>query len=96
MERKKEKKLNSLLDDFVRANNLSQGLAEYRVTKSWHSLLGISVSRATKSLYIKNRKLFVQLYSSVMRNELLLIKEDIIKRLNEEAGSEIIDDLVIR
>jgi hypothetical protein len=96
MERRKEKKLNSLLDDFVRANNLSRGLAEYRITKGWHSLLGKSVSLATKSLYIKNRKLFVQLHSSVMRNELLLIKEDVIRRLNEEAGSEIIDDLVTR
>ncbi|MCF8346269.1 MAG: DUF721 domain-containing protein [Bacteroidales bacterium] len=96
MERKREKKIGSLLDDFVRANNLQQGLAEYRVTKGWNELLGKSVAMATRSIYIRDRKLFVKLHSSVMRNELTMIKEDIIKRLNETAGYEVIDDLVIR
>ena len=96
MERKKEQKLDSLLDQFVKANKLENGLAEYRVTKAWNSLLGKSVARSTKSIYIKDRKLFVTLHSSVIRNELLMIKEDIINRLNEEAGSEVIADIVFR
>lgn len=96
MERKKEKKIGSLLDDFVRANNLQQGLAEYRITKAWGTLLGKSVAMATKSLYVKDRKLFVKIHSSVMRNELTMIKPDIIRRLNESAGTDVIDDVVIR
>lgn len=96
MERKKEKKIGSLLDDFVRANNLQQGLAEYRVTKAWSTLLGKSVAMATKSLYVKDRKLFVKIHSSVMRNELTMIKSDIIRRLNESAGTNVIDDVIIR
>jgi predicted nucleic acid-binding Zn ribbon protein len=96
MERKREKKIGSLLDDFVRANNLQQGLAEYRIKKGWNELLGRSVAMATRSIYIRDKKLFVKLHSSVMRNELTMIKEDIIRRLNETAGYEVIDDLVIR
>lgn len=96
MERRQEKKIGQLLEEFARANNLEQGLAEYRVTKSWHELLGKTVSNATKSLVIKNRILFVKLHSSVLRNELALIKEDLIRRLNESAGSGIIDDIVLK
>ncbi len=96
MERKKEKKLESLLDHYVRANNLQQGLSEYRVTKAWYTLLGKTVANATRSIYVKDRKLFVKLHSSVMRNELSLIKGDIIMRLNEFAGSEVIDDVILR
>jgi hypothetical protein len=51
---------------------------------------------ATKSIYVKDRKLFVKIHSSVMRNELTMIKPDIIRRLNETAGSEVIDDVIIR
>jgi hypothetical protein len=96
MERKREKRIGSLLDDFVRVNNLQKGLAEYRIEKSWNELLGRNVAMATRSLYISDRKLFVKLHSSVLRNELTLIKQDLIRRLNESAGAEVIDDVILR
>jgi len=96
MERKREKKIGSLLDEFVRVNNLQKGLAEYRIEKSWNELLGRNVAMATRSLYIKDRVLFVKLHSSVLRNELTMIKADLIRRLNESAGSEVIDDVILR
>ena len=96
MERKSEQKIGSLLDEFIRVNRLEQGLAEYRLKKAWNELLGVSVSKATQSLYVKNRILFVKLHSSVMRNELSMMKDEIIKRLNESAGRDIIEDLIIK
>ena len=95
MERKSEQRIGSLLDEFIRANHLEQGLAEYKVRKAWSELLGLSISRATKSIYIKNRILFVHLHSSVMRNELNMMKTEIVGRLNEAAGTDVIDDLII-
>jgi len=96
MKRKEIQKIDSLLQSFVKANNLEKGLAEYRLIKSWNDLLGISVSKKTKSLYIRNRKLFVTLHSSVVRNELEMIKDTIIPRLNEAAGLDVIDDIVLK
>ncbi len=96
MERKSEQKIGSLLDEFIRANHLEQGLAEYRIKKAWNELLGVSVSKATQTLYIKNRILFVKLHSSVMRNELSMMKDEIIKRLNESAGRDVIEDIIIK
>ena len=96
MKRKEIKRIDSLLDQFVRANKLEKGLAEYRLIKSWNELLGIMVAKKTKSLYIRDRKLFVTLHSSVVRNELEMMKGDLILRLNEAAGMKIIDDVVLR
>lgn len=96
MERKSEKKIGSLLDEFIRANHLEKGLAEFRLKKAWNEILGISVSKATQSLYIKDEILFVKLYSSVLRNELSMLKGDILVRLNEAAGSDIINDIIIK
>jgi len=96
MERKQVRKLDSLLQQFVKANKLERGLAEYRLIKSWNELLGITVAKKTKSLHIRNRKLFVNLHSSVVRNELELIKESLIPKLNEAAGMDVIDDVVLR
>jgi len=96
VDRKQEKKLGSLLDDFVRANKLEKGLAEYRLKKAWPDILGLAVERNTVSLYIKNRKLFVSLRSSVVRKELEMIRPQIVRKLNEACGYDLIDDLVLR
>ena len=96
MERKEIQKIDSLLDKFVKANNLEKGLAEYRLVKSWSDLLGITVAKKTKSLRIRNRKLFVTLHSSVVRNELEMIKDTLIPRLNEAAGLNVIDDIILK
>lgn len=96
MERKDVRKIDSLLQQFVKSNRLEKGLAEYRLMKSWKDLLGITVAKKTKSLKIQNRKLFVTLHSSVVRNELSLIKESLIPKLNEAAGMDVIDDVVLR
>ncbi len=96
MQRKEVKKIDSLLQQFVKANRLEKGLAEYRLMKSWKDLLGITVAKKTKSLKIHNRKLFVTLHSSVVANELSMIKESLIPKLNEAAGMDVIDDVVLR
>lgn len=96
MEKKEIKRIDSLLQQFVKSNKLEKGLAEYRLKQSWNELLGIMVEKKTKSLQIRNRKLFVTLYSSVVRNELEMIKDTLISRLNEAAGMDVIDDIVLR
>lgn len=96
MDRKEVRKIDSLLQQFVKANRLEKGLAEYRLMKSWKDLLGITVAKKTRSLKIQNRKLYVSLHSSVVRNELSLIKESLIPKLNEAAGMDVIDDVVLR
>ena len=96
MKMKDIQKIDSLLQAYVKGNNLEKGLAEYRLIKSWKDLLGISVAKKTKSLRIQNRKLFVTLHSSVIRNELSMIKDSLIPKLNEAAGMDVIDDVVLR
>ncbi|MFC2090494.1 DUF721 domain-containing protein [Bacteroidota bacterium] len=96
MERSSEKKIGSILQVFLRSNNLKQGYLEYKITKAWSEVLGKQIDAATRSLFVKDRKLFVKLHSSVVRNELSMLKQDLIIRLNEHVGEVVIDDIVLR
>lgn len=96
MERKPEKKIGSLLSAYLKSNNLEQGMAEFRLKRAWGELLGASVSRSTRQLYVKDGVLFARMHSSVLRSEISLIKDDLIRRLNEAAGKEVIRDIVVR
>jgi predicted nucleic acid-binding Zn ribbon protein len=96
MEKKEIRKIDTLLQQFVKANHLEKGLAEFRLMKSWNELLGITVAKRTRSLHIRNRKLYVTLHSSVIRNELNMIKQSLIPKLNQAAGMDVIDDIVLK
>jgi len=96
MDRNDPKRIDSLLHQFLRSSKLEKGYAEYKLKRSWNSMLGVSVAKKTKSLQIRDRKLFVTLYSSVVRNELEMMKDTLVPRLNEAAGMKVIDDIVLR
>jgi hypothetical protein len=58
--------------------------------------MGKMVARYTSNLYIQNNTLFVETTSPIVRNELLMMKEDIRVRLNEVVGEELIKTIVFR
>jgi predicted nucleic acid-binding Zn ribbon protein len=96
MERKEARPIGSLLHQFLRSTKLEEGYAEYKLKKSWNTLLGVTVARKTKSLQIRKRKLYVTLHSSVVRNELEMMKDTLLPRLNEAAGMNVIDEIILR
>jgi predicted nucleic acid-binding Zn ribbon protein len=66
------------------------------VINSWEEVVGKAISSRTSKMYIKDHILFVHLNSSVVRNELLMLKQALKEKLNEKAGSEVIKDIVLR
>lgn len=97
MQRKNAQSLSEALADFFNENGaLKEKLAQQRVVRGWRELLGEGISQYTRNLYFNRGVLYVQLSSSVLRAELLMVKEDLIKRLNEHAGSAVIRDIVFR
>ena len=63
------------------------------VLKAWDDVLGPSITRQTTSKKVQNKVLVVQLDSSVVRKELLMVKSKIIASINEHLGREAITDL---
>jgi hypothetical protein len=88
--------IGDVLKDFIETNRLEKGLDKLDVNKAWHKVLGNAVSKYTTNIMLDRGTLFVQLSSSVLREELSYGKEKIIKILNEELGKELITKLVLR
>ena len=89
--------LGEALHEFFEGNRDLRGkILEIRVQRGWRELFGPMVAQYTRELFVKNEVLYVFLTSSVLRNELVLCRERMMKRLNEYAGSEVIKDIMIR
>ncbi|PWK17678.1 DUF721 domain-containing protein [Xanthomarina spongicola] len=84
------------LKEFVETNKLEYGLDVVNVQDTWKEMMGNGVNNYTTDIQLKNNTLYVQLSSSVLREELSYGKEKIIAMLNESLGKEVIKKLVLR
>ena len=96
MRRSNTQNINELVSQLLKDLKIDHKLKEVRVINSWNEVLGNNIARATSKIFIKNRVLFVYLNSSVVRNELMMLKSGIIKSLNEKVGEAVIDDIVFK
>ncbi|MDX9725631.1 MAG: DUF721 domain-containing protein [Bacteroidales bacterium] len=96
MRRSKTITLGEAIKDYIREMNLESKLMEINVLSEWEAAVGKAISSRTSKVFIKNQILYVKLNSSVARNELLMLKEALREKLNEQAGKEIIKDIVLR
>ena len=96
MRRSRTMNISEIIASLLKEQGLEGRLEETRLIKSWEEVLGRSVARATKNIYIKDRVLYVQLSSAIVRSELMMLRNELVRKLNEHAGKEVIDRIVIR
>lgn len=96
MRRSKTISLAEALNDYIREMNLEGKLSEITIINSWEEVVGKAISSRTTKIFIKEHILYVHLNSSVVRNELLMLREALKEKLNSKAGSEVIKDIILR
>jgi predicted nucleic acid-binding Zn ribbon protein len=96
MRRSKTISLAEAVKDYINEMNLGSKLSEIGVINSWEEIVGKAISSRTTRIFFKENVLHVHLNSSVVRNELLMLRETLKQKLNEKAGSEIVKDIVLR
>lgn len=90
------RKLQEVIQEFLKENKLDTKLKERELIGNWEEVTGKMVARSTHSIYIRNRTLFVEVRSSVVKNELMMIREGLIQALNSRTGAVIIDKIMIK
>jgi predicted nucleic acid-binding Zn ribbon protein len=96
MRRSKTISIAEAVNDYIREMNLGDKLSEVGVINSWEETVGKAISSRTTKIYIKDHVLYVHLDSSVVRNELLMLREALREKLNQKAGTEVIKEIVLR
>ncbi len=95
MRRNKTISLKEALDDLVSEYRLESGLKEASVINIWESIAGKVIMARTKKTCVRDGVLHIYLTSSVVRNELLMLRDALRARINSKAGEEVIRDIVI-
>jgi len=75
---------------------IEQKLKEVDVVQSWENLLGKTIASYTRNIYIRKKVLFVEISSSVVKNELFMMREEIKRKINEKEGEEIVRTIIFK
>lgn len=96
MRRNNAEQIGDVIRYFLRQQGLESPLNEYRLVQAWDEMVGPAIARYTDNLYIKNQTLYVHLTSAVLRQELMMARELLIKNLNRSVGAQVIVNIVFR
>ncbi len=96
MRRSKTQKISKVIQAFLSESGLKSRLKEVELINSWEEIVGTMISKRTKKIEIKNGKMIIYLQSSVVKNELMMLRESLRNSLNEKAGEEIIKEIILK
>ena len=88
--------VGDVLKQIIQVNKLQPGMDQIDVKEAWQNLMGNGVNSYTKNVALRGSTLYVELSSSVLREELSHGKSKIIAMINEELRREVIKDVVLR
>ncbi len=86
--------LGLLLGRVLQELGLKEKLRQYDVVTAWPELVGEKIAKVTKAYRIDRGVLFVRVETSEWRNELVMRKPEILKKIN--TGERIVTDIVFR
>ena len=84
------------MKEIIQVNKLQPGIDQIAVKEAWVSLMGNGVNSYTKNVTLRGTTLYVELTSSVLREELSHGKSKIVAMINEELRREIVKEVVLR
>lgn len=85
--------IGELVSMYLRREGLETPLLQKRLVDSWETVVGKTVAGCTAEKFVKNQTLFVKIVNPALRQDLSMMRTQIVRRLNAQVGAMIIADL---
>lgn len=95
MFRKQVQSIGDLLQNYLRREGLETPLQQKRLLDAWPQVAGPVIAGYTGETFIKNQTLFIKILNPALRQDLSMMRSQILKRLNEQVGATVIADIKI-
>ena len=95
MFRREVKSVADVLQQLLREEGLETPLQQKRLIDSWETVTGRIVARYTTEKFIQNQTLYVKIVNPALRQDMAMMRQQLVKRLNEQVGSFIISDIKV-
>ena len=89
-------KADRILDRLTNRMGIAARLEKEKAVVLWEEVVGKNIARRARAVSVRNEILFVTVQNSVWLQELALLKEGIIEKINSLVGRQVIKDIVFR
>jgi predicted nucleic acid-binding Zn ribbon protein len=96
MRKSNTQNISEVLTDYINQMKIGRKLKEVDIIEAWEAVLGKTINHYTGKIYISDGNLVVHIKSPVVKSELIMMRDEIRKRLNESVGQEIVRSITFR
>lgn len=86
--------LKDAIGQLLKTYQLQTRFNETYLEAFWGRMMGHAIASRTNRLYVRDRKLYIDIASAPLRNELVNAKQKLVQLVNKDMGTEVIDDVV--
>ncbi|PVH26102.1 MULTISPECIES: DUF721 domain-containing protein [Sphingobacterium] len=87
--------IKQAVEKMLEVYRLRQKFDETSIVNAWPEIIGKAIANRTERIYIRDKKLFVSVESAVIKNELAMMRRQIVGRINEHVGYVMVEEFVI-
>lgn len=91
----KSQNIAAAINAFFKEINAEDKITNAKITGIWRKVMGNSVSDKTRKIFLKESKLVIITDSAALRHTLQHSKIDVVKRLNNELGYNMIQEIQV-
>lgn len=91
--RRDVQQVKNLILQVLREQGLETPLQQKRLVEAWPEVAGPVIAQYTLNTYIYNQTLYVRLSNPALRADLSLQRSELVKRLNDYVGEQVITDV---
>ena len=94
MRKANDKSLKEAIEQMLQVYKIKRRFDETGIIAAWPKLVGKSMANRTKEIFIRDKKLFLRIESSVIKNELMLMRTQIIAKINDKAKEALVEEII--
>ena len=96
MKHKQAEPIGALLDALFKSPNIAIKIAEGSLPYVWREFTGEVVAAETRQVRFVRGILYVHISSSILRNELMMQREALVRSINAKIGTNLVQSVVIQ
>ena len=96
MKRTKAQPIGELLDQLFKSPDIAAKIAEGSLPHVWREIVGEVVAAETRQVRFVRGTLYVHISSSILRNELMMQREALVRAINKKLSTDLVKSVVVQ
>jgi predicted nucleic acid-binding Zn ribbon protein len=88
--------IGSVIQEWLRKSGLEEKVQQQRVPAYWEEIVGETIAGHCSVERVDRGRMFIAVTNATWRNEIMLRRDEIRRRVNEHLGAEVVKEVIVR